>query len=258
MDASQAELTQAREALGQAKLVSPLSGTVGSVGLAAGDAVTASSGTTSSDAILIIGSHSSYQVTTAVSDSDLAKVKVGQTATATIDGSATALSGTVVSIGLLPISSTSSSTSSSASSSGSSVSYPVTISLGYTTQRIFSGSDADVAVVIAKADGAVAIPSSALRSVGNVHLVTLIRNGKATSTVVQVGAIGSTLTQITSGVRVGDKLMLANLSTPLPSSTTGTTTLRGATGGGFGGATGGGGFGGGGGTAGLGQRGTGG
>jgi hypothetical protein len=59
-----------------------------------------------------------------------------------------------------------------------------------------------------------------------------------------VGVVGSVVTQIISGLTVGEQVVLADLSTPLPTNNTGTI-VRGLTtggGGGFGGArTGGGG-----------------
>lgn len=187
----------------------------------------------------MIGAGTSYEVETSVTDSDLAKVRVGQAASAIVDGSTTALTGKVVGIGLLPTSSLSSGSSSGGSGASSSVSYPVTISLNRASQRIFSGSDADVSIVIAQAANAIAVPSSALRSLGQLHTVTVVRSGKATATIVGVGAAGTTLTQITSGLKVGDRVVLADLSTPLPSAG-GTTNGRG---GGLGGAFGGGGLG---------------
>jgi trimeric autotransporter adhesin len=50
-----------------------------------------------------------------------------------------------------------------------------------------------------------------------------------------VGATGPTLTQITSGLTVGEHVVLADMSTPLPTNTS--TVVRGLTtgGGGFGG-----------------------
>ncbi|WP_055751603.1 efflux RND transporter periplasmic adaptor subunit [Frankia sp. AvcI1] len=241
MDAAQAALVQAKDDLVQTTLVSPLAGTVGAVGLTVGESVQAASTASAGSGITVIGAGTSYAVETSVADSDLAKVHVGQAASAIVDGSATALTGTVVGIGLLPTSSLTSGSNGGGSGASSSVSYPVTISLNRASQRIFSGSDADVSIVIAQAANATAVPSSALRSLGQIQTVTVVRGGKATTTIVGVGAAGTTLTQITSGVKVGDRVVLADLSTPLPSA--GTTTGRG---GGLGGALGGGGLGGGG------------
>jgi HlyD family secretion protein len=224
IDAAQAVVTQADGALAQATLVSPISGTVGSVTLTAGASVSASSGGPgSASAVTIVGSGSSYLVTTSVSETALAAVKVGQAATVAVDGLSASLPGKVVSIGLLP-------TTSSSASSGP-VSYPVTVALDPTSQRLFSGSAADVSIVTSQADAAVAVPNSAVRPLGQTRLVSVLHGGKATVTTVQVGAVGTTMTQIISGVAAGQRVVLADLSMPLPTST-GAGALRGLVGGG--------------------------
>ncbi|WP_261559864.1 efflux RND transporter periplasmic adaptor subunit, partial [Frankia tisae] len=241
VDAAQAALTQAKDELVQATLVSPLAGTVGAVGLTVGESVQAASAPSAGSGITVIGTGTSYEVETSVTDADLARVQVGQAASAVVDGSTTTLAGKVVGIGLLPTSSLSSGSSGGGSGASSSVNYPVTISLSPANQQIFSGSDADVSIVIAQAADAVAVPSSALRSLGLLHTVAVVRGGKATTTVVGVGAAGSTLTQITSGLKVGDRVALADLSSPLPSSGSTANSRGGGLGGAFGGGLGGGG-----------------
>jgi trimeric autotransporter adhesin len=74
-----------------------------------------------------------------------------------------------------------------------------------------------------------------------------LRDGKPTRVRVTVGATGPTLTQVSSGLTVGEEVVLADLGTPLPTNSNPFAT-RGLTagGGGFGGARGGGGAAGGG------------
>jgi hypothetical protein len=74
--------------------------------------------------------------------------------------------------------------------------------------------------------------------------VTLFVNGKPDPVAVTVGAADATLTQILSGVKVGQTVVIATITSTIPSSTTGTG--RSLTGGFGGGGFGGGGFGGGG------------
>jgi multidrug efflux pump subunit AcrA (membrane-fusion protein) len=100
---------------------------------------------------------------------------------------------------------------------------------------------ASVRVVINQVVGVTTVPTSAVHTTGTGSTVTLFVNGKPVPTVVTVGAADATLTQILTGVKVGDKVVIATITGTIPSSTTGTG--RSLTGGGFGG----GGFGGGGG-----------
>jgi HlyD family secretion protein len=104
---------------------------------------------------------------------------------------------------------------------------------------------ASVSVIINQVVGVITVPTSAVHTTGAGSTVTLFVNGKPDPVAVTVGSADATLTQILSGVKVGDTLVIATITSTIPSSTTGTG--RSLTGGGFGGGGfGGGGFGGGG------------
>jgi len=117
--------------------------------------------------------------------------------------------------------------------------------------QLLSGADAEVSIVVRRATDVTAVPTSSVRTVGTNHFVSELQNGVLTRVKVGVGTVGDLLTQVTSGVKTGDEVVLADMNQALPSTnstTTGRTGLGGAGGlggGGFGG--GGGGFGGGGG-----------
>ena len=97
---------------------------------------------------------------------------------------------------------------------------------------------AQVAVTLAKVSDAVTVPTSAVEGIGAVTFVTVMKAGKPVRVRVVVGATGPVLTQVTSGLTVGEQVVLADLGTPLPTNTN-PFAARGLT-------TGGGGFGGGG------------
>ena len=237
VDADNAKVTVAQESLKQAALVSPLAGTVAEVDVKAGAAVSASS-----TAVVVIGPGND-QVTTTVGDLDLDKVTIGADVTVTPDGSDKTVQGKVTAVGLLPTSSTTASNTSatSASSSGSTATaasstatYPVTISLD--SGGLYSGSGADVAILIKRSSQVLTVPTTAVTALGSLHSVTVLDNGKATRKIVTVGAEGPTLTEIKSGLTVGQHVVLAQINEALP--TSGTTSLTGR-GGGFGRTTGG-------------------
>jgi multidrug efflux pump subunit AcrA (membrane-fusion protein) len=108
-----------------------------------------------------------------------------------------------------------------------------------------------VTIQTAQATQTLAVPTSAVHTTGGFHFVTTLTNGKTSNMGVQIGAIGQDLTQITSGLKVGQLVVVADLNTPLPSTNTPTTPgglgRTGLTGTGGLGGGGGGGFGGGGG-----------
>jgi hypothetical protein len=140
-----------------------------------------------------------------------------------------------------------------ATSSTSTTSYPVTISLDSSGLGQLSGADTSVSIVVKKSADVTTVPSSAVRTIGTIHLVTVVDGNAPKEVRVTLGTVGAILTQVKSGVSPGETVSLADLAEPLPSTSTTTRTgtgLGGAAGfggTGFGGAGfGGGGFGGGG------------
>ena len=154
----------------------------------------------------------------------MGEIRVGQPATITLDGSATAINGRVAAIGML-----------SSTSSAGSASYPVTIGLAAGAPTLFAGSDAQVAITLANVGDAVTVPTSAVEGIGAATFVTVLQAGKLERVRVVVGAVGPVLTQVTSGLTVGEQVVLADLSTPLPTNTNpfASRSLTGGGGGGF-------------------------
>ncbi len=229
VDAANAELAVARQNLSAATLTSPLAGTVADVTITAGQNATANS---SAAEVVVIGAGQD-EVTTAVTDAQVGQVKPGDNATVTPDGATQPITGTVTQIGAL-----------GTTTSSGSASYPVTISLDSTSQQLFDGATASVRITLGTAHAAVTVPTSAVRTVGGFSVVTKLVNGKPTLARVTVGVRGPVVTQVTSGLKAGDVVSLANVNAPMP--TTSNTAGGGRLGGGGGGAAGGGGAGGGG------------
>ncbi len=226
IDTAEANLADAQQALAGANLVSTIAGTVAAVSVAVGDSVTAGS-SSSSPQVVVIGTGSSYEVSTSVPVADIAQVAVGQQAVVTPDSTNSVEAGHVSSIGVLATSSTTTTT------------YPVVITLSDSNLGQLSGAEADVSIVVKRSVGVTTVPTSAVRSIGTRHLVTTVENGTAKEVAVSIGTVGDLLTQVTSGLSPGQVVSLASMQEPLPSTSTTTTRtgiagLRGA--GGFGGA----------------------
>jgi multidrug efflux pump subunit AcrA (membrane-fusion protein) len=220
IDTARAALVRAKSALDNARLASPIAGTVASVAVAPGDR--ASSSTV---AVVVNGNDGNVEVTINVTENDIRTIKVGQRAQVSADGAQAGLPASVTSIGLL-----------SASDSGT-ASYPVVVSLAGAPLSLASGADASVSIVTATASNVVTVPSSAVvRSAsGSTGTVQVLVGDAVTSTRVQVGAVGPVRTQIVSGLKSGQRVVLADLSAALPSSSTGARVGGGFGGGGFGG-----------------------
>jgi multidrug efflux pump subunit AcrA (membrane-fusion protein) len=195
INAATAELAVAEQNLDQTRLTSPITGTVAAVGL--------STGSNADGSITIIGPGAN-EVSTTVTLTNIDRVKVGQPASVTVDGVPVAVTGRVISIGLLN------------TTSGSSTAYPLKVLLDPTTARLYDGSGATVVITTAAVHNVLTVPSSGVRRLASVSTVQVLRAGKVTTARVTVGAVGSDLTQIVAGLNAGDQIVLATVSEPLP------------------------------------------
>jgi HlyD family secretion protein len=108
-----------------------------------------------------------------------------------------------------------------------------------------SGSRADVSLLIGTAAMVLTVPNSALTPLGAGQAMALTyKAGVTTRALVKTGYTGTLITQVTSGLTAGQQVVLADLSTALPTNTT--SSRRFGVGGASGGGLGGGGLGGGG------------
>ncbi len=189
--------------LGRATVSSPIAGTVAAISMAVGGQVQASS---TSSVITVIGA--GWTVTTTVPLASIDALAVGQTATATVRSSSTPLSGKVSSIGVMDASTT------------GDPAYAVVVALDPTQVPLFNGASAELSIDVAGSKGVVTVPTSAVHVSGSRATVEVLRAGSPVTVVVTRGAVGTLLTEITSGVSAGDVVVIADPSQPLPSQQT--------------------------------------
>jgi multidrug efflux pump subunit AcrA (membrane-fusion protein) len=176
-----------------------------------------------------------YEVTASLTTTEVQGVEVGQAARITVDGMSGSFDALVTRVG--PV-----------DESDSSYVYPLVMTITSPTGGIPDGSAAQGIVQLAEAQDVLVVPTSAVHTSGtDDSYVYLEENGEEVRRSVKVGLVGSTYTQIESGLTRGEVVVLANPSESVPSSSSNTTTFSGrggsGTAGGFGGT---GGFGGGG------------
>jgi macrolide-specific efflux system membrane fusion protein len=205
-----------KQALAETTLRAPASGTIVSLeDLFAGDSVQAGSSSsdssTSSSSFAEIVNTNTLTMTAAISEADIGEIKVGQPATVTLD----ALTGVELSAHVAEI-------SSDATDSSDVVSYNVTLKLGQTDSRVLSGMSASAAIVVDQAAG-VTVPNAAVAGSGSDGTVTLDENGKRVEREVVVGLRGTDRTEIASGLKAGDELIVTQ-RLPSPGSGSGATT----------------------------------
>jgi macrolide-specific efflux system membrane fusion protein len=178
------------------------------------------------------------QVVSGFSETDAAKLRVGQAATVTVD----ALPGQQLAAHVIAI-------DTNATVASSVVTYNVTFAIDNTTSRLKPGMSATVSVVTAEEDNVVHVPTSAVSGSGSNATVTVLRAGKQVSVPVVAGITGDSSTAIISGLASGSTVVLPSVS--IQSTSSGTASTGGTGGGGartgrVGGGFGGGGLGGGG------------
>jgi HlyD family secretion protein len=213
IDSDEAALVEAQQSLDAATLVSPISGTVETVAMAAGDSVSSGS---SSDGITVVD-WGSYEVSGTLTTTEAQAVAVGQDAQITVDGVSGTLEGKVTRVG--PV-----------DDDDSSYTYPVVIAITSTTSKMADGATANVVVDLSKVTGVTVVPTSAVHtSAANDSYVYLDQAGKEVERKVTVGLVGDVDTQITAGLSAGAEIVLANRSEAVPSSSTNTTSTRGLT-----------------------------
>ena len=207
---AESSLVTARQDLTDASLISPISGTVVAVNVTPGASVNAapstvgspsSSGPGASGPAIEVVSPGTFEVQTTATDAQVSTIKDGDQALITPSGSHTPVLGTVTQVG----------TFASISSSGV-VTFPVTVGVKGTPKGLYEGVSAQLTLVVLQVKHVLSVASSAVHTLGPRHFVYLLTDGKQVEHQVKVGAIGGQLTQITSGLTPGEKVVLANLS----------------------------------------------
>ena len=236
----QAVLATDQASLAQAEIVAPISGVVDQINVTVGESGTVSSSASSSSSgptgAIILSSPGSYEVQGSVSDAQIAQVQLGEQASIVPAGSATAVYGTVTQI-----------TPQATITSGV-ASYPIVISITDANPNLYSGvkvtskapplfagASAQVALIVKQATNVLSVPTSAVHTIGSLSYVLVKGQTKETRVTIAVGAADAQNTQVLSGLKLGEDVVLANRALAIPTSS-----------GGFGGGFGGGGFGGGG------------
>ena len=162
IDTAQAQRTEAEQSLAEATLTSPINGTIVSVGITVGDTVSANSST----AVIVIIGTQSFEVTGTLSSAQVPSVKAGDAAGVQVDGIDGTLHGTVSQVG--PV-----------QSGDSGYTYPVVVALPTSATGLFTGSTANVVISTGAVANVVAVPTSAVQSLGTRTFVETLTNGDA-------------------------------------------------------------------------------
>jgi len=261
--AAENQVTDAKQALAEANLTSPISGVVAALNLSVGQEVSgsgsggsgtsgagtgsgnggstgassdssSSSSSSSSSAQVVVISTTSYVVNGTVDDTEVGSVQAGDQAVIVPDGATTPVYGVVSSVGLI------------ASTTSGVATYPVTIAVTGNPGGLYAGASATVTLIVKQLNNVTTVPTAALHYTSSGAEVYEIAGGHEVAHPVTVGMTSAGETQILSGLTVGTEVAEPTVTGGATRTTTGGTGR--GTRGGFGGTGGfgGGGFGGGG------------
>ena len=245
---AQSNLVTAQKNLAGATVTAPVSGKVASIsntliGATISPNTTPTNGSTGATGFIVLTDVGGLQVTAGFSESDVAKIAVGQSASMAFTALPDAVGDAKVSnVALLPTTSSGATT------------YTVTFQLTGKVAGLKPGMTATATVTVADSPNAISVTSRAVTTRGQISTVNVVTTVKGkqveTPTPVVVGVVGDSSDEILSGLKVGELVALPTITSSSSSSAlTGVpSTLGGAGlgGGGFGGGRAGGGGGGGG------------
>jgi multidrug efflux pump subunit AcrA (membrane-fusion protein) len=217
---AKADVAQAEDDLDAATLKATFSGTVASVDVAVGDQVGSaassglgsdgSSGGSGDDSSSGSGSDSGstaavtvikptrFVVDVDVAADDITDVKKGLQAKITPAGATEPIYGTVQDVGRV-----------AETGSSGAATFPVTVTVTGTQKKMYAGTSADVSIIAKQVEDVLAVPSLALTTSGGKTYVTKIDGSKTTKTAVTVGETYGLSTEITKGLKSGDKVQVA-------------------------------------------------
>ncbi|MFE6664291.1 efflux RND transporter periplasmic adaptor subunit [Streptomyces sp. NPDC057697] len=195
-------VSAAQRALDGTVLYAPFAGTVTAVNGGVGDSASGSTGSSgsadsSSTGFIELADPGKAQVTGDFTESDATQLKVGQAATVTF----AALSGVTAQGKVAAIDST-------PTTENNVVTFAVTISLSDKPAQVRIGQTASATVTVSQAKNALYVPSAAITSAGGQSTVTVLENGTPVAKTVTVGIVGSSGTEIKSGLSEGEQVQI--------------------------------------------------
>jgi len=189
VERSEANVTFAQLQYAKTILVSPIDGIVTEQNAKVGAIVSPN------QPIVSVISNAKYQIEVFVSETDIAKIKIGQPAETTLDayGSNQPFDASVINI------------DPAATVINGSEAYKTTLQFNNDDDRIKAGMNANVKILTTKRDNAVAVPASAIITQGNDKFVLVEKNNSSKQTKVETGIYGNNgYVEIISGIEKGD------------------------------------------------------
>lgn len=201
------EASLAYAATQDSTVTSPIEGAVANFSLGVGSNVTAtgttfnnsnsSSNSTSGTQILVLGNFSNLSIKAPINEVDISKVKTGDKATVTLDAFPDqTFVGRVTSVDTI------------GTNSSGVVTFNAYISLLLPPSTIKPGMSATAIIQIARHDDVLTVPSGAVQASNGTSSVRVLKNGVSQTIEVETGISSDTSTEITSGLKEGDTVII--------------------------------------------------
>lgn len=187
---AQAAASSAQVALDHASLVAPFSGTVQNLTAQVGQVISPGA------PVMSLINNSGLKIQAYVSEKDVANIKPGDAAAVTLDafGTGTSFPATVTTV------------DAAQSQVNGATAYLVTLHFTSPNAQIKDGMTGNVQIIEAEHDNVVEVPSDLVIDDGNDYFVLVQHGSTAVQQPVQIGLVGTSTTEITSGLNVGDTL----------------------------------------------------
>jgi RND family efflux transporter MFP subunit len=205
---AQITLEQAQRDLDEAKLVAPYDGIVSAVNYVVGDMAL-------STAVTVVDT-TQLQVKVTVAEVDIAKIKVGEISSMTLD----ALTGKKYNAKVIAINPVGTVTSGV-------VNYSVTLEISDSDGSIKPGMTATLNIEVERHDNALLVPAKAVKTQGTQKVVSVESQGQVVQKIVTTGLSSDSSIEITSGLQEGDVVVLNATSTSTSTTTTNNTSTGG-------------------------------
>lgn len=200
---SEASLKQAQKNLGYTTITAPCSGVVVTKYVELGSIVTGAKSSAiasgSGVALFEVADVSKMNATVDIDETDISQIRMNQSVNITVDAYPNEVfKGTVTKI------------APQTTTTNNVTTIPVTVEISSTDSKLKPGMNATCDFITASKEDVLAVPNNALKGSNKQSIVMVIENGAPKSRRVETGLSGDEMTEITSGLKEGEQVVISD------------------------------------------------
>ncbi len=201
VDQADIAVKQAQLALQQAEIVAPFNGVVTVLNLTVGQNASSSGSTTQ----VQVADLDHLEIVVNMAEVDIPTIKVGQPIQITLDALPNlTLQGKVIEM------------APAGTLTQGVVNYPVTVSIDNPPDTVKAGMTASLNVITQQKNNVLLVPNRAIRTQGQQKVATVLFEGQQIQVSVTTGMNNDTMTEVTSGLKEGDTVLISGTTTAQP------------------------------------------